>query len=60
MWGGGVSLAGDDRVECFEGVDSFKYLGRVLHRTDVEYPAVRRNIGRARTVWGFLGKLLRR
>ena len=28
------SLTGDDRAEFFEGVDYFKYLGQVLHRTD--------------------------
>ena len=41
-------------------MDSFNYLGRVLHRTDEEWPAVRWNIGRARQVWGSLGKLLSR
>ena len=27
-------LTGDDRAEFFVGLESFKYLGRVLHRTD--------------------------
>ena len=58
--GAAFSLTGDDGTECFEGVDAFKYLGRVLHRTDDDWPAVLRNIRRARQVWGRLGKLLRR
>ena len=58
--GATFSLTGDDGTECFEGVDAFKYLGRVLHRTDDDWPAVLRNIRRARQVWGRLGKLPRR
>ena len=58
--GATFSLTGDDGTECFEGVDAFKYLGRVLHRTDDDWPAVLRNIRRARQVWGRLGKFLRR
>ena len=54
------SLTGDDGAECFEGVDSFKYLGRVLHQEDDYWPAVLRNIRRERQVWGRLGKFLRR
>ena len=41
-------------------MDSFKYLGRLLHRTGKDWPAVRRNIGKARKVWRQLGKLLKR
>ena len=51
---------GDDRTECFEGLDPFKYLGRVLHQTDNDCPEVLSNIRRARQVWGRLGKLMRR
>ena len=58
--GATFSLTGEDGAECFEGVDSFKYLGRVLNRLDEDWPAVFRNIWRARQVWGRLGKLLRR
>ena len=47
-------------MECFEGVDSFKYLGRILHHTYEDWPAVCRKIWRARQVWGRLEKLLRR
>ena len=53
-------LKGHDREECFEGVDSFKYLGCVLHWLDEDWPAVCWNIGRARQFWGRLGKLVRR
>ena len=41
-------------------MDSFKYLGWVLHRLDEDWPEVRWKIWRARQVWGRLGKLLRR
>ena len=54
------SLTGDDRAECFEEVDSFNYLGRILQRADGEWPEVSRNNGRARQVWGILGKFLSR
>ena len=39
--GATLSLTGDDGAECFEGVDYFKYLGRVLHRLDEDWPEVR-------------------
>ena len=54
------SLMGDDGVECFEGVDSFNYLGRVLHLSYKDWLAVFQIIGRERQVWGDLGKFLRR
>ena len=38
------SITGEDGEECFEGVDSFKYLGRVLHYSNKDWPAVLRNI----------------
>ena len=38
----------------------FKYLGRLLDRSDDDRPAVLHNIRKARQVWGWLGKLLRR
>ena len=58
--GATFNLTGDDGAVCFEGVDSFKYLGSVLYRSDEDWPAVLRNIERVRQVWGRLGKLLRR
>ena len=57
--GSTFSLMREDGAECFEGVDSFKYLGRILHRADEDWPAVLRNIRRERQVWARLGKLLR-
>ena len=41
-------------------MDSFEYLGCVLHWLDEDFPEVVWNIGGARQVWGRLGKLLRR
>ena len=56
--GATFSLKGDNGAECFEGVDVFKYLGRVLHRTKNDWPAVLRIIRKARQTWVRLGKLL--
>ena len=39
---------------------TFRYLERPLDQTDDDWTAVRRNIMRARSVWGRLGTLLRR
>ena len=56
------SLAGEDEVECIEVVETFKYLGRMLDRLDNYWPAVRRNVRKARRplrtlqpkfCWGF-------
>ena len=58
--GATFSLGEDDKAEFFEEVDSFKYLGHVLHRADADWPAVLQIIGRARQVWGQLGKFMRR
>ena len=41
-----------------EGVTTFKYLGRPVYKTDDDWPGVRRNIMRARSVWGRLKTLL--
>ena len=48
---------GDERVE---NVPNFRYLGRPLDQTDDDWTDVRRNIMRARSVWGRLETLLRR
>ena len=56
--GATFSLMRYDGAECFEGVDYFKYLGRVLHQSDEDWKAVHRNIGRVREVWGSLGNFL--
>ena len=41
-------------------MDSFNYLGQVLHWTDKYWPVVICNIWRSRQVWGRLGEFLRR
>ena len=46
----------DERVE---NVTTFQYLGIPLYQTDGDLLAVRRNIMRARLVWGRLGTMLR-
>ena len=46
--GATFSLAGDDSSECFENVDSFKYFGCGLNRTDEDWSEVLRNNGKAR------------
>ena len=52
-------LTGEDGVERVKGVDSFNYIGRILHRSEANWTAVLKNIQKARQVWGSLGKLLR-
>ena len=47
-------------MECIEGVETFKYPGRMLDRSDDKWPALRQNVGKAHIVWSRLGKLLRR
>ena len=54
------SLDGDAGVERVYNVTTFRYLGRPLYQTDDNCLAVRRNIMRARSVWGILGTLLQR
>ena len=34
--GATFSITGDYGSDCFEGVDSLKYLGRILHQADEE------------------------
>ena len=54
------SFMGGDGEKCFEGVDSLKYLGSFLYRSDEDWLVVCQNIGRARQFWGRLGGLMRR
>ena len=54
------SLTRNDKAEYIEGVGIFKYMERPLDRSDNDLPEVRRNIRKARQVWGRLGQLLRR
>ena len=55
-----LSLTGEDDAEFIGGVETFKYLGRILDWSDDKWPAVLRNVGKARRVWNWMGKLLRR
>ena len=52
------SLTGEDEEERIEGVERFKYLVRLLERSDDDCSAFLNNIRKARQVWGRLGKLL--
>ena len=54
------NLDGEEGDEIVENVPTFQYLGRPLDQTDDDWPAVRQNIMRARSVWGRLGKILGR
>ena len=54
------SRTGKEEVERIEGLEVFKYLGRLLDRSVDDWPEVLRNIRKARQVWGRLGKLLLR
>lgn len=47
---------GDDIIE---NVSEFKYLGRVLHNTDLDDAAVALNLRKARTCWNFIHRILR-
>ena len=46
---------GDERVE---NVTTFQYMGRPLDQTVDDWTDVRRNIMRARSVWGRLGTII--
>ena len=54
------SLTGEYDAECIEGMENFKYLGRILYRSDDNWTEVLWNVGKARRVWSQMGKLLRR
>jgi hypothetical protein len=43
-----------------ENVKEFKYLGRILEENDQDWPAVQRNLKRARQKWGMIGRILSR
>ena len=53
-----LSLKGEDKAERIKGLGSFKYLGRLLERSDNEKEEVLQNIRKARQVWGRLGKII--
>ena len=52
------SLTGEDEAERIEGVGRLKYLGRLLDRSDDDWPLILHNIRKARQVWGRFGELL--
>ena len=54
------SLTGEDDAECIEGVETFKYPGRMLERSDNDWPEVLQNFRKSCRVWSRLGKLLHR
>ena len=38
------SLTGEDEAECIEGVETFKYLGRMMDRSDDNCLEIQRNV----------------
>ena len=50
-------LKGEDETEYIEGAETFKYLGRMLDRSDSNWTTVRYNSRKERRVWNWLGKL---
>ena len=54
------SLTGEEEAEHIEEVEVFKYLVRMLDRSDNDWPSVIHNIRKARQVWGRLWNLLQR
>ena len=52
------SLTGEDEAERIEGVGRLKYLGRLLDRSDDDWPLILHNIRKARQVWGRIGEIL--
>ena len=53
-------LTWEEDAKRIEGVEVFKYLRRILNRSDDNCPAVIRSIWKARQLWGRLGKFIRR
>ena len=47
-------------MKYIEGVENFKYLARILERSDNDWQAVVQNVGKACRIWNRLGKLLYR
>ena len=52
-------LTGEDKAECIEGVETLKYLGWMLDRSDGNCLAILWNVGKAHRVWIQLGKFIR-
>ena len=53
------SLTGEEDAERIKGVEVFKCLGRILDRSDNNWPSFLRNISKARHVWVRLGSCYR-
>ena len=53
-------LTGEDGVEQIEGIETFKYLGRISDCYYDNWTEVLRNVGKSHRVWNRLGKLIRR
>ena len=53
------SLAGEYNADCIGMVASFNYLGKILDRSEDNWPAVLRNVGKDCRVSNRLGKMLR-
>ena len=53
-------LTGEEYAECIDGVEVFKYLGRMLDRSDENCPELLRNIQKAHQVWERIRKFLQR
>ena len=51
-------LTGEEEMEPIKGVGGFKYLGRLMDRSDEKFTEVLRNTRKARQMWGQIGKIL--
>ena len=45
------NLTGEDYADHIEGVENFKYLERILERSDDNWPEVLWNVGKSHRVW---------
>ena len=52
------NLDGEEGDERVENVPTFQYMGQPLDQADDDWPYMRQNIMRTRSVWGILGTLL--
>ena len=48
------SITGEDEAERIESVETLKYLGQILDRSDNDWPAVLCNVGKASQLWSRL------
>ena len=52
------SLYGEEGDKMVEGLENFKYLGRILDQMDDDWIEVRQKTMRARLLWRRLGTML--